>query len=252
MLQKLARSEVISSSWSFLPAIRPTIQMQMLPTPPKKAWMCWSTGKDSAFALFELRKQPVAITGLLTTVNETHHRVAMHAVREDLLQQQAEALDLPLCRVAIPYGCPNQLYESRMAQAVAIAINEGVTCMAFGDLFLEDVRQYRERMLEPTPIRPLFPLWGRSTAALAEEMINSGQKAVITCVDPKKLPSTFAGRKFDRSFLSDLPANIDPCGENGEFHSFVYDSPLFKNPISIQPGGIVERDGFVFADVLPG
>jgi uncharacterized protein (TIGR00290 family) len=218
----------------------------------KKIWMCWSTGKDSAFALYELRAQPdVKITGLLTTINETHQRVAMHAVREDLLQQQAEALNLPLFRVPIPYGCPNELYESRMSQAVAVAINQGVTHMAFGDLFLEDVRQYRERMLESTSLQPLFPIWGRPTRALAEEMIASGHKAVITCVDPKKLPKTFAGREFDSSFLSDLPENIDPCGENGEFHSFVYNSPLFKGPIAIQLGEIVERDGFIFADLLP-
>jgi uncharacterized protein (TIGR00290 family) len=227
--------------------------MQMIPAPLKKVWMCWSTGKDSAFALFELRKQPdIAITGLLTTVNETHHRVAMHAVRENLLQQQAEALTLPLYRVPVPYGCCNELYESRMAQAVSIAIHEGVTHMAFGDLFLADVRQYRERMLLPTAIQPLFPLWGRPTRSLAEEMIATGQKAVITCVDPKKIPATFAGRKFDSSFLCDLPPEIDPCGENGEFHSFVYDSPLFKSPVPIQQGEIVERDGFIFADVLPG
>lgn len=218
----------------------------------KKVWLCWSSGKDSAFALLELRKlADVEVTGLLTTLNETHHRVAMHAVREELVQQQADALNLPLFRVAIPYGCPNELYEIRMAEALSIALSRDVTHMAFGDLFLEDIRQYRECMLEPTSIQPLFPLWGRPTTALAEAMIDSGQKAVITCIDPKKLHATFAGREFDRSFLSDLPGNIDPCGENGEFHSFVYDSPLFKSPIPIQAGEIVERDGFVFADVLP-
>jgi uncharacterized protein (TIGR00290 family) len=213
--------------------------------------MSWSSGKDSAFALFELKKDSkFTVVGLLTTVNETHERVAMHAVREELLIRQAELLGLPIFQVKIPHGCSNKLYEERMKKAVANAISESVTHLAFGDLFLEDVKKFRVKMLESTAISPVFPLWNRPTRSLAEEMIKAGQKAIITCVDPRKVPATFVGREFNRSFLEDLPENVDPCGENGEFHSFVYDSPLFKMPIPVQVGEIVERDGFVFADVV--
>lgn len=214
-------------------------------------WMSWSSGKDSAFALYELRKDPrVNVVALLTTINETHERVAMHAVRDKLLGRQAEEMGLKLHRIKIPAGCTNEIYEARMKEAIAIAAHEGVTHMAFGDLFLEDIKNYRETMLKPTGMAAIFPLWKRPTAKLAREMIAIGQKAIITCVDPKKLPASFAGREFDESFLNDLPATVDPCGENGEFHSFVYDSPLFKKPIPVQVGEVVERDGFIFADVF--
>jgi len=213
--------------------------------------MSWSSGKDSAYTLYELRKNSeIEVVGLLTTINETHQRVAMHAVREELLVEQARELELPLELVKIPYGCQNELYEARMHEAIDRAINKGVNCIAFGDLFLEDIRHYREKMLSGKSISPLFPIWKRPTNSLAREMIASGLKAIITCVDPKKLSPTFAGREFSASFLDDLPEGIDPCGENGEFHSFVYDSPLFKNPLSVQLGEVIERDGFVFADVL--
>ncbi|MDR3606719.1 MAG: adenine nucleotide alpha hydrolase [Oligoflexia bacterium] len=216
----------------------------------KKAWMSWSSGKDSAFALYELSRQPdIRTVGLLTTVNETHERVAMHAVRDELLARQADELGLPLHRVKIPHGCSDELYASRMREAVAAAVKAGVTHMAFGDLFLEDIKTYRETMLASTPIQPLFPLWKRPTQDLAIEMIAAGQKAIITCVDPKKLPAHFAGREFDRSFLADLPPGVDPCGENGEFHSFVYDSPGFKRAIPVRVGEVVGREGFVFADL---
>jgi uncharacterized protein (TIGR00290 family) len=216
----------------------------------KKTWMSWSSGKDSAFALYELRKQTeIEVVGLLTTVNETHERVAMHAVRESLLIRQAEELGLPLYQVKIPHGCSDELYTSRMTEAVGIALKEGVSHMAFGDLFLRDVKEYRETMLKPTGIQPLFPLWNRPTNSLAQEMIALGQKAIITCIDPRKLSADFAGREFDSSFISDLPKDVDPCGENGEFHSFVYDSPMFKAAIPVRVGDIVKREGFVFADL---
>ena len=216
-----------------------------------KTWMSWSSGKDSAFALYELKKQEnIEVVGLLTTVNETYGRVAMHAVRESLLIRQAKELGLPLHIVSIPPGCSNELYAARMSKLIGRAIDAGVEAMAFGDLFLEDIKKYREDMLAPTAMRPLFPLWQRPTGQLAHEMIEAGQKAIITCVDPRKLAASFAGRKFDLSFLADLPTEVDPCGENGEFHSFVYESPLFKSPIAIQVGEIVERDGFIFADLL--
>lgn len=212
--------------------------------------MSWSSGKDSAFALYELKKDPdVEVVGLLTTVNETHQRVAMHAVREELLDRQATELALPLHRVKIPIGCSNDLYVARMTEAMDVAIKDNVSHIAFGDLFLEDIRAYREAMLKPTSINPLFPLWQQPTRSLAHRMVSIGQRAIVTCVDPRKLPKTFVGREFDLSFLSDLPGGVDPCGENGEFHSFVYTSPLFKNSIPVRVGEVVERDGFVFADL---
>ncbi|MDB5037044.1 MAG: putative ATPase of PP-loop superfamily [Bacteriovoracaceae bacterium] len=217
----------------------------------KQVWMSWSSGKDSAFALYELQKQlNVNVAGLLTTINETHERVAMHAVRETLLIRQAEELGLPLCRIKIPYGCSNELYETKMLECMNDAIAKGVAHIAFGDLFLEDVKQYRETLLKKTSVSPLFPIWHRPTHLLAREMIAIGQKAIITCIDPKKLPISFVGREFDLAFLSELPNDVDPCGENGEFHSFIYDSPLFKKTIPVRVGQIIERDGFVFADVM--
>lgn len=217
-----------------------------------KTLLSWSSGKDSAWALHVLREMPdVEIVGLLTTVNETHARVAMHAVRVALLRRQAEALGLPLWEVNIPSPCSNAEYEAAMASVMARAQGEGITRVAFGDLFLEDIRRYREEKMAGTGIEPMFPLWGRSTTELAKEMISSGLRARLTCVDPKQVPAAMVGREFDEGLLAALPATADPCGEKGEFHSFVYGGPMFAHPVAIASGEIVERDGFVFADVLP-
>jgi uncharacterized protein (TIGR00290 family) len=218
----------------------------------RRVLLAWSSGKDSAFALHVLRSQgDVEVVGLLTTMNTVHDRVAMHAVRRTLLEAQAAAVGLPLRTVALPWPCPNEAYEAAMREAVDAARAEGIEAMAFGDLFLEDVRRYREERLAGTGLRPLFPLWGRDTTALAREMISSGQRATLTCVDPRVLPARFAGREFDASLLADLPAGVDPCGEKGEFHSFAWDGPAFRHPVAVQSGEVVERDGFVFADLLP-
>jgi uncharacterized protein (TIGR00290 family) len=216
-----------------------------------RAWMSWSSGKDSAFALHEARtSRELEIVALLTTVNETHARVAMHAVRESLLLAQAYAVGLPLVKVPIPSPCPNEIYEARMNDAMARAREDGVHDVVFGDLFLEDIRAYREAKLGPAGMRPHFPLWKRDTAALARAMIDAGLEAILTCVDPRVLDAKFAGRTFDAQLLADLPAGVDPCGENGEFHTFVYAGPMFRAPIPVERGEIVTRDGFVFADVL--
>lgn len=190
------------------------------------------------------------ITALLTTINRTHDRVAMHAVREALLDAQAAAAGLPLVKVGIPSPCPNEIYERAMAEAMAQAGAEGVTHMIFGDLFLEDIRKYREENLAKCGIAPVFPLWGRDTRILAQEMLAGGLRAYLTCVDPKKLDASFAGRSFDEKLLADFPSGIDPCGENGEFHTCVVAGPMFTSPVPITAGEIVERDGFVFADLL--
>lgn len=217
-----------------------------------KAWLSWSSGKDSAWALHATRlRGDVEIVSLFTTVNSTHARVAMHAVRESLLEAQAEAVGLALVKVPIPSPCPNEIYERAMASAMERARAEGVTHMIFGDLFLEDIRRYREEKLAACGMTPLFPIWGIDTARLAAEMIESGLRAYLTCVDPRQLDPKFAGRVFDASLLPALPAGIDPCGENGEFHTFAYQGPMFRAPISASVGEIVERDGFYFADVLP-
>ena len=217
-----------------------------------RAWMSWSSGKDSTAALHAARQDPsLRVAGLLVTVNAAVDRVAMHAVRRTLLHAQAERVGLPLHVVEIPSPCPNDVYEDRMAEAMALARRNGIEAVVFGDLFLADVRAYREQMLEGTGIRPLFPLWGRTTSQLAREMIETGIRAILTCVDPAKLPSPFAGRAFDETLLRDLPAGIDPCGERGEFHTFVWDGPGFSEPIDVQTGEIVTRDGFVFCDVVP-
>lgn len=214
--------------------------------------MCWSSGKDSAWALHALRTAgDVEIAGLLTTVNQAASRVAMHGVRERLLEMQAEALALPLTKVLIPDPCSNEQYESAMAVALEQAKRDGVTTMAFGDLFLEDVRRYREDKLAPTGIAPLFPIWGLKTDKLARDMVRSGLRAQTTCVDPSKLDASFAGRTYDESMLDALPAGVDPCGEHGEFHTFAYRGPMFSKEIQVRPGAVVERGGFVFADVLP-
>ncbi len=217
-----------------------------------KAWMSWSTGKDSAWALHTTRTRgEVEVVALLTTVNAAQARVAMHAVRETLLEAQALAVGLPLVKVPIPSPCPNAVYEQAMEEAVRRARLEGVTRMIFGDLFLEDIRKYREEKLASTGIKPLFPIWGLDTAALARQMLEAGLRAYLTCVDPKKLDTTFAGRKFDAQLLKDLPAGVDPCGENGEFHTYAYQGPMFRQPIPVEVGPVVERDGFIFADVRP-
>ena len=217
-----------------------------------KALVAWSSGKDSAFALAETRAAgELEVVGLLTTVTEDYGRVSMHGVREEILERQARAAGLPLRRVRIPPGCVNADYERRMGAAVAEARAEGITRVVFGDIFLEDVRAYRERMLAGTGIEPVFPLWGRHTSALAREMLGAGLAATVVCVDPRKLPESFAGRAFDRAFLDDLPADVDPCGENGEFHTCVTAGPMFASAISVETGETVRRDGFVFADVLP-
>jgi len=214
--------------------------------------LSWSTGKDSAWTLHVLRNDPeTQVVGLVTTVNQVHERVAMHAVRDALLEAQARAAGLPLWRVPIPSPCSNQEYERRMGALVARAESEGVTHMAFGDLFLEDVRAYRERMLADTALEPVFPLWQRPTAPLAREMVDAGLRAVVTCVDPRQLDASFAGRSFDADFLDALPEGVDPCGERGEFHTCVLAGPMFDAPIPARTGEVVERDGFVFADLLP-
>jgi uncharacterized protein (TIGR00290 family) len=217
-----------------------------------RAWLAWSSGKDSAWALHTVRQSAeFEVVALLTTVNETYSRVAMHAVRESLLEMQADAAALPLIKVPIPSACTNEIYEQAMSAAMTRARAEGVTHVIFGDLFLEDVRAYREKQLARCDVTPVFPLWGRDTQKLAEEMIPGRLSAYLTCVDPRKLDRSFAGRKFDAKLLRTLPTDVDPCGENGEFHSFVNDGPMFKQAILVMPGEIVERDGFVFADFLP-
>jgi uncharacterized protein (TIGR00290 family) len=216
-----------------------------------RAWMSWSSGKDSAYALHVARTEwATDVRTLLVTINADADRVAMHAVRRGLLEAQAARLGIPLHLVEIPSPCPNDVYEARMVAAVAAARAAGVDHMVFGDLFLADVREYRERNLVGTGITPVFPLWERPTDALAHAMIAAGVRAVLTCVDPRVLPAEFAGRDFDETLLADLPSGIDPCGERGEFHTFVWDAPGFSAPIDIELGEVVTRDGFVFQDVL--
>ena len=216
----------------------------------KEALLSWSSGKDSAWALQVLRVRPdVRVRGLLTTLNRVHERVVMHAVRESLLDAQAEAVGLPLRKIYLPSPCSNEVYEAAMARAVDEARAEGIDTLAFGDLHLEDVRKYRERCLAGTGVAPDFPLWGAPTRELAHRMLASGLKAYVTCVDPRVLDRSFAGRAFDEEFLEDLPESVDPCGENGEFHSFAYDGPMFHTPLTIVRGDVVERDGFLFADL---
>jgi uncharacterized protein (TIGR00290 family) len=215
-----------------------------------KTLVSWSSGKDSAWMVHVLRTRGVPIAALLTTVNEAADRVAMHAVRTDLVEAQAEAIGVPLWRVPIPSPCPNEVYERAMAAAVARAVAEGFTHVAFGDLFLEDIRQYREQRLAGTGLTPIFPLFGADTSALAREMMAAKLRARLTCVNPKHLPREFAGRDFEPALLAELPPSVDPCGENGEFHTFAYDGPMFARPIPIATGITMERDGFVFTDIL--
>lgn len=216
-----------------------------------KAWMAWSSGKDSAWALDAVRRSgELDVTALLTTVNRTHQRVAMHAVRESLLEAQAEAAGLPLVTAPIPSPCSNAEYERAMTEAMDRARAEGVTHIVFGDLFLEDVRRYREENLAKCGMTPVFPLWAIPTRQLAEEMIAGGLQARLTCVDPRQLDRALAGREWNAELLAELPASVDPCGERGEFHTFACAGPMFRRPIAVRAGEVVERDGFVFADLL--
>ena len=219
-------------------------------TPPK-AWLAWSSGKDSAWALHTVRQSmEFEVVALLTTINSTHQRVAMHAVREALVELQAAAAGVPLVKVPIPSPCTNEEYERAMSGAMEKAQAEGVRHVIFGDLFLADIRAYREKHLASCAMTPVFPLWLRNTRRLAEEMLAGGLSAFLTCVDPRKLDREFAGRRFDAQLLRDLPAEVDPCGENGEFHTFATAGPMFSRQIPVSVGEIVERDGFVFADLV--
>jgi uncharacterized protein (TIGR00290 family) len=217
-----------------------------------RALLSWSTGKDSGWSLHKLRQRAdVDVVGLVTTVNSAFDRVAMHGVRRELLETQARAAGLPLHVLELPYPCPNAEYERIMGAFVAGQAAAGIEAIAFGDLFLEDIRRYREEKLAGTGIAPLFPLWGIPTAELAREMIAGGLEACVTCVDPRKLPESFAGRRFDAELLADLPAGVDPCAEDGEFHTFCCAGPMFSYPIDVEIGEVVTRDGFVFCDVMP-
>jgi uncharacterized protein (TIGR00290 family) len=216
----------------------------------KKILVSWSSGKDSAWALHQLRQsRDYEIAGLLTTVNNAFDRVAMHGTRREILEAQAEAAGLPLWTVPLPWPCSNAEYEAAMSGACERAVAAGIEAIAFGDLFLEDVRRYREDRLAGTGLGPLFPLWGINTGELARTMLRSGVRARIVCIDPRKLPKEFAGRDLDESLLEQFSPEIDPCAENGEFHTCAYAGPMFRKPIAIERGEVVERDGFVFADV---
>jgi uncharacterized protein (TIGR00290 family) len=217
-----------------------------------KALIAWSSGKDSAWALHEVRRaEAFDVVGALTTVTKTFGRVSMHGVREELLHAQLDAAGLPANIVRIPFPCPNEIYEREMAAAVQDAKTRGVTHIIFGDLFLEDVRAYRERQLSGTGMTPVFPIWGRPTAGLARDMIAAGVEAYLSTVDLAKIPAGYAGRQFDLDLLDALPAGADPCGENGEFHSFVAAGPMFNRRIKVRIGETVERDGFAYTDLLP-
>lgn len=218
---------------------------------PPKALISWSSGKDSAFSLAEVRRiGEFEVVGALTTVTETFERVSIHGVRQGILRAQCEAAGLRQHIVPIPYPCPNEIYEARMGEAVARAVAAGITHMIFGDLFLADIRNYREQKLAGTGITPLFPLWLRPTLPLAHAMIARGLEAYLATVDLKKLPAEFAGRRFDAELLAELPAGIDPCGENGEFHTCVVAGPMFKHRLSVTPGERVERDGYAYCDLV--
>ena len=221
--------------------------------PMKRILLSWSSGKDSAWSLHVLRQGgEYEVAGLLTAFNEAAGRVAMHAVRRELVEQQAAAAGLPLWAVPLPWPCSNEQYESLMAQTCARAVSEGIEGVAFGDLFLEDVRAYREKQIAGTGLQPIFPVWGRPTRALAEEMIAGGLRAKLASVDITKLDRSFAGREFDQSLLSALPGGVDPCGERGEFHSFVYAGPMLNAALPVSVGVTVTRDQFTLADLLPG
>ena len=214
---------------------------------------CWSGGKDSALALHALRQRPdVRVTGLLTTVTDDYDRISMHGVRRALLLQQAESIGLPLHEVRIPPQCVNPIYESRMEQALRAQLAAGVRTVAFGDIFLQDLREYRERNLARLNMQAVFPIWKRDTRELARDFCRQGFRAIAICIDPKKLDRSFAGRELTPQFFNDLPPGVDPCGENGEFHTFVFAGPIFKKSIAIHRGEVLDRDGFTFCDLLPG
>ena len=214
-----------------------------------RTWLSWSSGKDSAWTLHTLRQQGVyEVVGLLTTVNSAYDRVAMHGTRASVLRAQAAAAGLPLIELPLPWPCSNVQYEAVMRDACAVAVSDGVEAMAFGDLYLEDVRRYREERLAGTGITPVFPLWGRETGVLVREMLDGGLRARLTCVDPSKLPASFAGRELDASLLLELPPGTDPCAENGEFHTCAYAGPMFAKPIPLLPGAVEQHGDFVFAD----
>lgn len=216
----------------------------------KRTLLSWSSGKDSAWSLHLLRQQnDCEVVGLLTTFNQAANRVAMHAVRRSLVEAQAKAVGIPLWDVDLPWPCSNADYECIMKEACQGAVQAGIDYIAFGDLFLTEIRSYREKQLQDSGLQPLFPVWGSPTRELAHAMISSGVRAKLTCVDPKLLAPEFVGREFDEQLLSDLPPAIDPCGENGEFHTFVYAGPMFRHGLTVEVGEIVSRDGFVFADL---
>ncbi len=218
----------------------------------KRTLVSWSSGKDSAWALHVLRQDPeIEPLGLFTVVNAKHQRVAMHAVRLRLLELQAEAVGLPLRTIEIPHPCSDEQYQSAMRPFIGQSRSQGVQCMAFGDLFLQDIREYREKQLNGTGIVPRFPLWNKPTRALADEMLAAGLRAIIVCVDPRRLPGRYVGREWSQALLDELPATVDPCGENGEFHTVAVDGPMFLRPVRVEIGETVEREGFFFADVLP-
>ncbi len=217
----------------------------------KRTLLSWSSGKDSAWSLHVLRQRAeYEVVGLLTTFNEAADRVAMHAVRRELVERQAAGAGLPLWAVSLPWPCSNEEYESLMAQTCAKAVAQGIEAIAFGDLFLEDVRAYREKQMKDTGLEPIFPLWGLPTRALAKEMIAAGTRAKLTCIDTEKLDPSFVGREFDEALLSDLPEGVDHCGERGEFHSFVYAGPMLDAVLPVSVGETVVRDQFVFADLI--
>ena len=219
---------------------------------PKKTLLSWSSGKDSAWALHLLRQDPaIDLVGLFTSMNQKYGRVSMHATRLEMLQCQAGSVGLPLQTISLPDPCTNEQYAAVMRNFVAEALANGVQCMAFGDLYLEDVRKYRESQLQGSGIEPLFPLWGMPVAQVVEQMLAVGLETYICCVDLKKLPAHFAGRKWSRDLIAEFPPGCDPCGENGEIHTVVVNGPMFREPIPVSVAATIERDGFAYADIIP-
>jgi uncharacterized protein (TIGR00290 family) len=218
----------------------------------KRILLSWSSGKDSAWTLHVLKQNPdIEVVGLLTSFNAEFDRVAMHATRRELVELQAKAADLPLFSVHLPWPCSNNDYEQAItSKLMELKTQYGITHVAFGDLFLQDIREYREAQMKKLDLEPLFPIWDLPTDQLAQTMITSGLKARITCIDPKKLPASFAGRLFDQDLINDLPEEIDHCGERGEFHTYTFAGPMLSAPIDIKPGEVVERDGFIFSDLI--
>ena len=227
------------------------VRLVMIMNARKRTLLSWSSGKDSAWALHKLQQsKEIEVIGLFTTINRVHRRVAMHAVSNRLLRAQAQAVGFPLEELEIPYPCSDAEYAQVMERFLAEAATHDIEKIAFGDLALEEIRRYREQKMRHTGIEPLFPIWGIPTNDLSKELIEVGFRMLITCIDPRSVPREFIGREYDKTFLEELPDHVDPCGENGEFHTFVFDGPIFKAPLQVKPGRIVERDGFVFADVV--